>query len=195
MLFGPIENLIDLCFVEDKAVQWKNIANGFIVDGGCIGGCFFSTFLQSEDTVFPVVGCTTLAPEGHGKFPNAVDGGAHPVVRGEGFAGLSVAVIVLYGMFPIASNLATEELVPSNLPLGGKCSFQVRHDWFRRLCPCGGCDACSVQPACHAVTYECHHDVRSFLVGHHRTWLVSSLSCPQSKHRLSICGEKVMQVL
>jgi hypothetical protein len=124
VLFSPIENFVDLGLVKDEAIQGENISNGFIVDCGCISDHLFSASLQGDCTVFPMVCCTALAPECHGKLQNAIDGGAHPaVVRGEGVTGLPVVVVLLYGgMFMIGSGVQYGCSGPS-------CACCHRSDW------------------------------------------------------------------
>ena len=152
MLFGPIENFSDFGPVEDDAVRGANIANGFIVYRGCISGRFLSSFLQGEYTVFSMVHCAALAPEGHGKLPYAIDGGAHPAVRGEGVAGFPGVVVVAYDIFPSGSDAAAKKLVPSDPALRVEGRGDRVHNRFGGGRPSWGCDASAVDPAVHTVT-------------------------------------------
>ena len=61
--------------------------------------------------------CILLSPEGECKFPDGVNGGSHPLVRGEGVAGVPVSVVGVDGLFPVVCYAASEELIPSNFVL------------------------------------------------------------------------------
>jgi hypothetical protein len=110
------------------------------------------SFLQGEDTVFSMVCCTALAPEGHGKLPNAIDGGAHPAVRGEGDSGFPVSVVMAYGMFPSARDTAAKKLIPSDPTLRVEGRGDRVHNQFSGGRPSWGCNTSAVDPAVHTVT-------------------------------------------
>ena len=74
----------------------------------------FSSLFFGQCAILAVVGSAALAPEGHGEFPDRINGGAQPLVSSEVFAWSSVAVVDVDGIFPICSESAVEELIPSN---------------------------------------------------------------------------------
>ena len=98
MLFGPVEDFGDFGLVKDESIGGADIANGVIVDGGC-GSCHcLLTLLLGECTIVSMVCCTAVAPEGHGKLPNGINGGAHPVIRGERDTRFPVCVVEAHGV-------------------------------------------------------------------------------------------------
>ena len=56
---------------------------------------------------------TSCAPESEREGPESVDGGAEPLVRGEGRARVSVVVIGCDGLFPVQGKVSAEELIPA----------------------------------------------------------------------------------
>jgi len=105
-----------------------------------------------------MVGCTSLSPEGHGKFPDSIDGGPEPVVSVEGFARPCVTVVKVNCMFPVNGQASTKELIPSNAALGGKglreCNFDGVFWWLPRW----GCDAGALEPTVEAVADKVDHE-------------------------------------
>ena len=85
------------------------------------------------------------------------------VRRVKGIAWLPVMVILLYGMFPVTSESAMEELVPTNPALRVEGHGESVHDRFGWGWPCWGCDAGAVDPAVHAVADEGSHNIWSVL--------------------------------
>ena len=58
-----------------------------------------------------------LSPEGHGKFPECINCGVHPLVTGEGCAMSAFVVVDANGIFPVNGDSAAKELIPSDTPL------------------------------------------------------------------------------
>jgi hypothetical protein len=152
VLFCPSEDFIDLGPVEYEAVRGANIADGFVVYRGCISGRFLSSLFQGEYTAFSVVCCTSVAPEGHGKLPDAINGGSHPAVRGEGVTGFPGVVVVAYGIFSSVRDAAAKKLVPSDPALRVEGRGDRFHNRFGGGSPSWGCNVCAVDPAVHTVT-------------------------------------------